>query len=145
MEWAGIAVNSSGLVSTTSQVVDSTAVTATLGSISGSTNVAAVGTSGTIGIIAGGGTSTDGVPATSASLDAPQGIVLDSSRNLLFSDLKNRIQMVPAVSGSFFGPEHERGKYVHHCRKQHGLLRLLPATAVPATSALLDGPTGVIL
>ena len=60
-----------------------------------------VDTSGTISTVAGDGTqgfSGDGGPATSASLDHPSGVALDSSRNLFFADKDNdRIRKVDAV------------------------------------------------
>ena len=63
-------------------------------------------TAGDIYTIAGNGTagfSGDGGPATSAELNSPQGVAADAAGNLLIADGSNRIRVVAASSGTFYG------------------------------------------
>lgn len=66
-----------------------------------------VNTSGTISTIAGTGTSGysgDGNSATTAQLNSPSGIAVDTSGNLLIADTGNsRVRFVPKTTGSYFG------------------------------------------
>ncbi|NNN21643.1 MAG: hypothetical protein HKL80_06535, partial [Acidimicrobiales bacterium] len=50
------------------------------------------------------GFSGDGGPATSADMESPSGVTVDSAGNVYFSDTYNyRVRMVPAKSGTYFG------------------------------------------
>jgi len=61
-----------------------------------------VSSSGIISTVAGGGTGGDGGPATSASLDYPQGVAVDAIGNLYIADTNNdRIRKVWAAAPSF--------------------------------------------
>ena len=64
-------------------------------------------TAGDIYTVAGNGTggfSGDGGPATNAKLNFPQGVAADGAGNLLIADtLNNRVRVVAASSGTFYG------------------------------------------
>jgi trimeric autotransporter adhesin len=63
-------------------------------------------TAGDIYTVAGGGTSGlgDGGPATSAELSDPEGVAVDGAGNLIIADtLANRVQVVAASTGTFYG------------------------------------------
>ena len=63
-------------------------------------------TAGDIYTVAGGGTRRpgNGGPATSARLNTPTGVTVDSAGNLLIADYgNNRVQVVAATSGTFYG------------------------------------------
>ena len=76
------------------------------------------------------GFSGDGGPATSATVQGPEAVALDANGNLYFGHGSSRIrkvspdEIITTVAGSFFGFAGDGG---------------------PATSALLDSPTGVAL
>jgi trimeric autotransporter adhesin len=64
-------------------------------------------TAGDIYAVAGNGKagySGDGGPATSAEIDDPEGVVMDAAQNMIIADwFNNRIRVVAASSGSFYG------------------------------------------
>jgi hypothetical protein len=64
-------------------------------------------TTGDIYTVAGDGSSSysgDDGPATSAALDAPNGVAVDGSGNLVIADTDNRrVRVVAATSGNFYG------------------------------------------
>ena len=61
----------------------------------------------------------DGGAATSALLNGPETVTLDSTGNLYIADSSNnRVQMVPKVSATYFGQVMTARRYVHDCGKQ---------------------------
>jgi sugar lactone lactonase YvrE len=62
-------------------------------------------TTGDIYTVAGGGTSTgNGIPASAAELESPDGMNVDSAGNLVFSDIgTGRIRVVARSTGEFYG------------------------------------------
>ena len=64
-------------------------------------------TAGVVYTVAGDGASTyagDGGPATSAALDAPNGVAVDGSGKLVIADTGNeRVRVVATTSGTFYG------------------------------------------
>ncbi len=61
-------------------------------------------TTGHIYTVAGGGGGGDGGPATSAELQAPNGVTVDAAGNLLIADtLDNQVRVVAATTGTFYG------------------------------------------
>ncbi len=97
--------------------------------------------------IAGNGTpgfTADGVPATSAELDAPGGVTLDPHGNVLIADTtNNRIRVVAQSTGAFYGQSMTDG--FTYTIAGTGTAGALPSTPVPAVSAPLDAPGGVAL
>ncbi len=88
---------------------------------------------GVISTVAGGGSGSDGVPATDAKLNSPAGITVDSSGNLFIAD-KNEIREVAAgttIISRFAGNPNLGPGY----SGDNG----------PATAAQLDGPSSVAL
>jgi sugar lactone lactonase YvrE len=88
-----------------------------------------------------GGFNGDGIPATAAELRDPEGVAVDAAGNVLFSDsINNRIRMVAAATGTFYGQAMTAG-YIYtiagggHTR----------ANGVSATQARIAYPHGVVL
>jgi trimeric autotransporter adhesin len=103
-------------------------------------------TAGDIYTVAGDGTrgyNGDGIPATSAELNAPSGLVVDAAGNLVFSDgLNERIRVVAVATGSFYGQAMIAGDiYTIAGDGAAGY----NGDGIPATSAELDGPGSVAL
>ena len=95
---------------------------------------------GIISTVAGNGTygySGDGGPATSAELDAPQGVTVDSAGNLYIADSGNNVirkvtaatGIISTVAGNGYGAGTDTGGY--------------SGDGGPATSAELNNPNGV--
>jgi uncharacterized protein (TIGR03437 family) len=102
---------------------------------SGNDRIRKVSSGGIITTVAGSGAngfSGDGGPATSASMDQPRGVAVDSSGNLFFADYYNeRIRKVS--SGGVITTVAGNGKFG------------FAGDGGPATSASLNSPTGVAL
>jgi secreted PhoX family phosphatase len=100
-------------------------------------------TAGDIYTIAGDGHhgfSGDGGPATAAELDFPQGLAVDNTGNLLIADFSNRIRVVAASTGTFYGQAMTAGDiYTIAGDGHHGF----SGDGGPATEARLNGPQGV--
>jgi hypothetical protein len=101
-------------------------------------------TAGDIYTVAGTGTAGfggDGGKATAAELSRPQAVAVDGSGNLVISDTGNeRIRMVPAASGTFFGQAMTAGHvYTVAGNGTFGF----GGDRGPATSAVLADPQGV--
>ena len=100
-------------------------------------------TAGDIYTIAGNGTagfSGDGGPATSAELNSPQGVAADAAGNLLIADGSNRIRVVAASSGTFYGKAMTAGDIYTVAGDGTGGFA---GDGGPATSAELNSPQGV--
>jgi trimeric autotransporter adhesin len=100
-------------------------------------------TAGDIYTIAGTGAkgfSGDGGPGTSAELNTPASVAVDSHGNVLIADLGNdRVRVVAASTGSFYGQSMTAGNiYTIAGGGDSGL-----GDGGPATSAELNTPTGV--
>jgi trimeric autotransporter adhesin len=98
-------------------------------------------TAGDIYTVAGTGTrgyNGDGIPATSAELNAPGGLVVDAAGNLVFSDGGNsRVRVVAEATGSFYGQAMTAGDiYTIAGTGTAGY----NGDGIPATAAELDGP-----
>jgi hypothetical protein len=102
-------------------------------------------TAGHIYTVAGNGTlgfSGDGGPATKAELDDPTGAAVDSSGNLVFSDLVNdRIRVVAARTGTFYGKAMTAGDIYTVAGGGPGGVD--GGLGGPATKADIPGPIGV--
>jgi secreted PhoX family phosphatase len=100
-------------------------------------------TAGDIYTVAGNGTagsSGDGGPATDAELDFPQGLAVDNAGNLLIADFSNRVRVVAASTGTFYGQSMTAGDiYTIAGDGHHGF----SGDGGPATEARLNGPQGV--
>jgi trimeric autotransporter adhesin len=101
-------------------------------------------TAGDIYTIAGNGTnaySGDGGPATSAELDNPWGVTVDSSGDVFISDtLNSRVRFVPAASGTYYGQSMTADDiYTIAGDGTSGY----SGDGGPATSAELYGPSGL--
>jgi hypothetical protein len=151
----GVAVDSSGnlyIADTTDNMVPLVA-NATCSS-SCPLGLAATST-GDIYAIAGTGTAAftgDGGGAATTALNAPSGVAVDSSGDVFIADTSNdRVRMVPASSGTFFGQAMTRGDIYTVAGTGTACSTHTPAGCgytsggVPqlATSALLDLPGGV--
>jgi sugar lactone lactonase YvrE len=94
--------------------------------------------------VAGNGTagfSGDGGPATSAALDHPTALAIDSHGNLLIADeFNNRIRVVAEKSGSFYGIAMTAGNIYTLAGNGSGGYS---GDGGPATKAMLFYPTGV--
>ncbi len=103
-------------------------------------------TKGDIYTIAGDGTSGysgDGGLSTSAELDGPAGIAVDTSGNVLIGDSgDNRVRVVAIATGTFYGQSMTKGDI--YTIAGDGTLGY-SGDGGPATSAELDGPFGVSL
>jgi trimeric autotransporter adhesin len=101
-------------------------------------------TAGHIYTVAGDGTSGysgDGVPATSAELNSPQGVAVDPAGNLVIADVDNdRVRVVAASTGTFYGQAMTAGDI--YTVAGDGVLGY-SGDGGPATSAELSGPEGV--
>ena len=101
-------------------------------------------TAGDIYTVAGNGTggfSGDGGPATSAELDAPDGVAVDAAGNLLIADTVNkRVRVVAASTGTFYGQAMTAGDIYTVAGNGTGGFS---GDGGPATSAELDAPGGV--
>jgi trimeric autotransporter adhesin len=100
-------------------------------------------TAGDIYTIAGNGVpgnSGDGGPATSAELDEPAALAVDTRGNVLLADRgNNRIRVVAAASGTFYGQAMAAGDIYTIA----GGGRNSSGSGVPATTAELNSPQGV--
>ena len=80
-------------------------------------------TAGDIYTVAGSGTSGfsgDGGPATSAELISPSGVTADAAGNLVIADTDNeRIRVVAASTGTFYGQAMTAGRHLHRRRERH--------------------------
>jgi sugar lactone lactonase YvrE len=99
-------------------------------------------TAGHIYTVAGGGSSLgDGGTATSAELDAPDGVAVDGAGNLAICDYTGgRVQVVAVSTGTFYGQAMTAGdiyKVAGHGRMQSS------GDGGPATAAELNGPSGL--
>jgi trimeric autotransporter adhesin len=98
-------------------------------------------TAGNIYTVAGngvGGFSGDGGPATSAELNGPRRVTVDGARNQLIADRgNNRIRVVAAVSGAFYGQAMIAGNI--YTVAGNGTLGF-SGEGGPATAAELAGP-----
>ena len=91
------------------------------------------------------GFSGDGGPASSALLDYPYVVALDSSNNLYFIDQgNNNIQMVPVTSGTYFG-QSMTANDIYTIAGTAGDFEGYTGNNGPATSALMNQPTGLAL
>ena len=83
----------------------------------------------------------DGGPATSARLSGPEGVAVDGSGNLVFSDTNNqRIRVVAAASGTFYGQAMTAG-HIYTVAGNGNFA--FSGDGGPATSAGLMDPAGV--
>ena len=104
-------------------------------------------TAGNIYTIAGNSTGASGSAGDEGLLPvrcwlAPQGLSLDESGNLYIADTNNsRIQMVPAISGRFFGQSLSAGNMYTIAGSSTGS-NGTNGDGGPATSALLGNPWG---
>jgi hypothetical protein len=151
----GVAIDSSGnlyIADTTDQMVAMVAA----GACSSSCPLGLGSTStGDIYAIAGTGTagfSGDGGGAATTALNAPSGVAVDSSGDVFIADTTNdRVRMVPASSGTFFGQAMIRGDIYTVAGTGTACSTHTPAgcgytsggVPQPATAALLDVPGGV--
>ncbi len=92
-------------------------------------------------VAGGGGEEGDGVPATSAELDYPEGVAVDSSGNLVIADtVFDSVRVVAASTGTFYGQAMTAGDiYTVAGDGAEGY----SGDGGPGTSAALDGPEGV--
>jgi hypothetical protein len=99
-------------------------------------------TAGDLYNVAGGGTTLgDGGPATEASLDAPEGVAVDSHGNLLIVDsLDERVRVVAETDGTFYGVAMTAGDIYAVAGNGIGGYS---GDGGPATSAELNLPDGV--
>jgi trimeric autotransporter adhesin len=101
-------------------------------------------TAGDIYTVAGDGTfgySGDGGPATSAELNGPSGVAVDTAGNLVIADtLNNRVRVVAASTGTFYGQAMTAGDI--YTVAGDGRIGY-SGDGGPATSARLSAPTGV--
>jgi hypothetical protein len=101
-------------------------------------------TAGDIYTVAGDGTqgfSGDDGPATHAELNAPEGVTVDSAGNLLIADtVSNRVQVVAASTGSFYGQAMTAGDIYTVAGDGK---EAFSGDGGPATSAALQWPAGV--
>jgi YD repeat-containing protein len=89
------------------------------------------------------GSSGDGGPATSALLNQPWGLTLDGSGNLFIADMSNnRVQEVPAASGTQFGISMTANDMYTIAGSATGTSGS-SGDGGPATSALLNTPVSV--
>lgn len=90
-----------------------------------------------------GGYNGDGIRATNAELDNPGEVAVDSSGNVYFSDIgNNRVRMVPATGGTFFGQFMTANDI--YTIAGNGLSGSL-GDGGPATSAEFRNPKGISL
>ena len=84
-------------------------------------------TKGDIYTIAGNGNfgfSGDGGPATSAQFYFPQAVAVDGSGNVLVADRNNdRVRVLAASTGTFYGQADDGRRYLHHRRQRDRRLR----------------------
>ncbi len=124
------------------------------GAVSGGNPVTAwtFPTSGTIQTIAGTFTSTttsgtlgDGWPATAALLNQPRQPLFDASGNFYIADFgNNRVQMIPASSGTYFGQPMNANSIYTIAGRSAGTSGV-GANGAVATTATLNGPRGIAL
>ena len=104
-------------------------------------------TAGDIYRVAGGGQDlADGIPATSAWLGSPTTIAVDGAGNLIIAAIPNRIRVVAAHSGTFYGQAMTAGDiYTVAGNGDEGLQGGggFSGDGGPATAAELSGPIGV--
>jgi hypothetical protein len=101
-------------------------------------------TAGDVYTVAGSGTSGfngDGGPATSAQLQAPGGIAVDGTGNLVIADTNNdRVRVVAAQTGTFYGQAMTAG----HIYTIAGTGQVsIAGDGGPATQAGVDAPQGI--
>jgi hypothetical protein len=100
-------------------------------------------TAGDIYTVAGGGNGgwADVIPATSASLASPQGVVIDSNGNLVFSDHgSDRVRVVAAHTGTSYGQAMTAGDIYTVAGTT---AEQFSGDGGPGTSAALHSPEGV--
>jgi hypothetical protein len=99
-------------------------------------------TGGDIYTVAGGGGSlSEGIPATAAALGDPNMAVVDGAGNMVLTDTgDNRIRVVADSTGTFYGQHMTAG---HIYTVAGGLTSGFSGDGGPATKAMLAGPTGV--
>ena len=100
-------------------------------------------TAGDIYTVAGNGTA--GSPATAArppraELDDPGGVAVDGAGNLVIADTgNNRVRVVAASTGTFYGQAMTAGRHLHRRRQRH---RRVLRRRRPGHRAELDYPDG---
>jgi hypothetical protein len=100
-------------------------------------------TAGNIYTVAGGGTDGlgDSGPATSAELGIPEGITVDSAGNLVIAALNNRVRLVAASTGTFYGQQMTADDIYTIAGNGKGGFA---GDSGPATSAELWSPVGLM-
>ena len=100
-------------------------------------------TAGDIYTVAGDGTngySGDGGPATAAEFGTPSGVAADGAGNLTITDSgNNRVRVVAARTGTFYGQKMTAGRHLHRRRRRHDGYS---GDGGLATAAELSFPTG---
>lgn len=140
-----MSISSSGLVSSTTGIIDSITVTATEKSVSGNTTVGTTAVSGDMTDVVGDGQDGDtgnGGAATSAKISSASGMAIDPNNgNIYIADtVNNVIRMVPATSGSYFGQNMTANDiYTIAGTGTSGY----SGDGAAATSAKIDSPTGI--
>jgi trimeric autotransporter adhesin len=86
------------------------------------------------------GYSGDGGPATAAEIDYPVGVAVDGAGNLVIADGNNRIRVVAAATGTFYGVAMTAGDI--YTVAGNGKLGF-SGDGGPATKAEMAGPEGV--
>ena len=87
------------------------------------------------------GYSGDGGPATAAELTTRQGVAVDGAGNLVIADTgNNRVRVVAASTGTFYGQAMTAGRHLHRGRRRH---RRHSGDGGPATARRTGRPGGV--
>ncbi|HEV2371412.1 MAG TPA: hypothetical protein VGS19_04510 [Streptosporangiaceae bacterium] len=94
-------------------------------------------------VAGGGGNQGDGVPATSADLTLPLGMLVDGTGNLVFADAgSNRVRVVATSTGTFYGQAMTAGDIYTVAGIDNGTYGF-SGDGGPATKAQLNSPVGV--